>query len=286
MSARSSGRACSPCCRVVADALGAGGGEEAQIEDLIGPLVDEILAVVLVMPDVSVATLQPPTPSPRARQLAAEIPDDANAYHRALKAIAQRRFGDARPLLALAMRNDDAQPLQIRLARALTEMYAGQYGDAAQWYGEVLMDEPDNPTFLCQLSVAWMQAYQFGKAEPLLYQAARVCLEMPPEERDPLLSVCYHLQGVLCIGQGKGYQEAETKCTQAHDLFQKTRGQQHVFVAASLCNHATLYMLQAKYPGAQGLVQRAHSIWSRALGPNDPHLLASLGNLAMLHCAR
>lgn len=254
--------------------------------DLVGPLVEQIVAVALVMPNASVATLQPPIPSLDVRQLAEQIGDDANEYYRGLRAIAHGRYGEARSLLATAMTNDAAKPEQIRIARALNEMYAGRFLDAVQWYDGALQSDPEDPKLLCQMAVAWMFLYQFDKAQPLLAQAEAACQAAGSEGPTVALGICRHLQAIPCIGRGKGYEEAESRCVQAREIFEETCGEQHPLTAASLNNHAVLYLLQAKYPGAEGLVQRAHNIWTRSLGRNDPRLLASLTNLAMLYTTR
>ncbi|MEE8450275.1 MAG: tetratricopeptide repeat protein [Thermoguttaceae bacterium] len=254
--------------------------------DLIGPLAEQIVAVALVMPNTSVATLQRPIPSPGVRQLAWQIGDDANEYYRGVRAIARGRFDEARTLLAEAMGKDAAKPVQIRIARAMNEMYAGRFLDAVQWYDGALQSRPEDPELLCQMAVAWMLLYQFDKAEPLLAQAEAACQAAESEGPNPVLGICRHLQAIPCIGRGRGYEEAESRCVQAREIFEETYGEQHPLTAVSLNNHAILYLLQAKYPGAEGLVQRAHNIWTRSFGQNDPRLLASLTNLAMLYTTR
>ena len=64
---------------------------EPEPVDLVGPLVERILSVALIMPNTSVATLQPPIASPEVRQLAQQINDDANAYYRGLRARSEER---------------------------------------------------------------------------------------------------------------------------------------------------------------------------------------------------
>lgn len=77
-----------------------------------------------------ITQLQIQAPSPRARELAAQIPSNADAYALALKAIAESRFDDARPLLEQAQRDKEVELARIYQARGQTEYYAGQYAKA------------------------------------------------------------------------------------------------------------------------------------------------------------
>ena len=58
----------------------------------------------------------PEEPAPRARELAAQIPDTADAYARALKAIAEQRFDDARRLLGVLGPNRRKYAVQMSLS--------------------------------------------------------------------------------------------------------------------------------------------------------------------------
>ena len=64
---------------------------------------------------------QPQEPSPRAQELAAQIPSDANPYALALKAIAESRFDDARRLLGEAQQAKEVELVRIYQARGETE---------------------------------------------------------------------------------------------------------------------------------------------------------------------
>jgi len=71
--------------------------------------------------------LQTPTPSAHARELAAQIPPDADAYALALKAMAENRPDDARVLLEQAEKASRPEDrTRIYSARGRTELFAGQ----------------------------------------------------------------------------------------------------------------------------------------------------------------
>lgn len=253
------------------------------IEDMARPLAEEIAAVVLVMCEEQVAILQPPIPPQCARQTAMSIDDDqANSYQLGLKAIALGRFDEARHLLAQAMRNDDARPEEIRLARAYNEMYAGRFEDATDRYNDALQKGHEDPLLLCQMAVARMHDGKFDQAEPLVFRALEVCRKSPTEE-DPALAVCLHVQAALHVGLGKDYDQAVLMCLQTRKILEETLDREHPFEAASLNNQATLYLLQAKYEGGHELYRRAGDLWARTVGRHHPYVAASLGNLAVLH---
>ena len=50
----------------------------------------------------------------------------------------------------------------------------------------------------------------------------------------------------------------------------------------SLNNPALLYQAQGHYAKAEPLYQRSLAIWEKALGPEHPHVAASLENCAAL----
>ena len=53
-------------------------------------------------------------------------------------------------------------------------------------------------------------------------------------------------------------------------------------MAQSLNNLAVLYEAQGHYAEAEPFYQRALAIWEKALGPEHPHVAASLENYAAL----
>jgi tetratricopeptide (TPR) repeat protein len=121
-----------------------------------------------------VERFQAQVPSPRARELAAQIPSDADAYALALKAIAESRFDDARVLLAEAQQVKEVELVRIYQARGETEWYAGRYGDAVSWYKKALALNPDDLTLLSATARALLGAGDYAKAEPLFTRALAI----------------------------------------------------------------------------------------------------------------
>jgi tetratricopeptide (TPR) repeat protein len=223
-------------------------------------------------------------PSPRARELAAHIPSDADPYALALKAIAEGRFDDARRLLGEAQKTKEVELMQIYQARAETEMYAGRYGDAVGWYEKALSINPDDARLLGGIGIALVYAGNYVKAESPLRQALAILEKaLGPEHRDVATSL--HNLALLYQAQGR-YADAEPLYQRALAIQEKVLGPEHPDVATSLLNLALLYRAQSRYADAEPLYQRALAIQEKALGPEHRDVATSLHNLALLYQAQ
>jgi tetratricopeptide (TPR) repeat protein len=121
-----------------------------------------------------VERLQAQAPSPRARDLAAQIPLDADPYALALKAIAESRYVDAVSWYRKALSLRPADPgLLNGMASAL--MHAGDYVAAEPLYQQALAiqekalgaDHPDMATSLDNLAALYRREGRYAEAEPL-----------------------------------------------------------------------------------------------------------------------
>jgi len=263
---------------------------QRRIEDLTVPLGQQVVAAVLVLPDATTAVLQPPIIPPHARQLGKLIDqNDRNSYRRGLKAIAEGRFEEARTLLAAAVRNREAQPVQVQIAQAQSDMYAGRFAIAADSYQAALEQgqKPGDPMLLCQAAMAWMQAGRFDRAAPLVAQITQIDQEKLAKQDPCVLAACLHVQALLDAAEGSGYAEAESLCQQTRTILEKSPARHSPFgsalVAASLNNQSILYALRANSAGAIGLNPGARQIWRATLGPNHPQVASGLISLAMIY---
>ena len=279
---------------------------ERKIEDLSAPLSGELMAVVLVMPDGYMATAQPPLVSGRARELAVEVPEDATAYKRAQKAIAEERFGDARELLKSAVEEGQTEAADVSVALGEAELYAYRFDEAIEAFNKALKERPDDLTALCLAGVAAMHASRYEEAERVVDRAMKR-VEGKPKSKSPgrgaeqgaeqgaegeaLRAAVLHLRAVLytiraCLP--KELDEAEQLFDEAKQIQQKEEvlGRQHPYVAATVNNQAVLYQLRAKYQGVEVLHREARNTWRAALGEKHPHVAASLDNLAMFYYVR
>jgi len=152
-------------------------GEIKQDTEKIVSLLEkelELKNTQIVFLQGQIERLQAQEPSPRARELAAQIPPDADPYALALKAIAERRFDDARNLLAEAAKEKEVELARIYEARGQTEVYAGRYAEAVEWYRKALSLRPDDPTFLNGTAFALTYAGQYSEALPLYQRSLAI----------------------------------------------------------------------------------------------------------------
>jgi len=254
------------------------------VEDITFRLTDEIKAVILVMADERVVLPQPPIVPASVRELAARIDEQSDPYLRALKATAEGRFDDARDLLTVAAEKKDADLEKITLARAINEMYAASFPEAAERYKELLIRQPDDTDVLCQAAVARMQAGEFEEAQPLVQHAVEVCQEKLSAD-DEAWAPVLHARAVLLLVRGEALEEAHKAAARSRDIWSEALGTDHRFVAASRNNQAAIYLIQGKHSGAHELYNWARESWTKNLGETHPYVAASLQNLAQLEIA-
>jgi tetratricopeptide (TPR) repeat protein len=201
-----------------------------------------------------VERLQAQAPSPRARELAAHIPSDADPYALALKAMAERRFDDARPLLEKAQRDKEVELARIYQARGQIEYYAGRYAEAVAWYRKAVTLRPTDPNLLTELGVALGQAGRYAEAEPFLQHAFafRVKALGPehPEVATSLgnLALLYHSQGRSA--------EAEPLFKRALMLGERRLGPSHPTVLTILQNYVVHLQHTSRQAEAEPLIAR------------------------------
>jgi tetratricopeptide (TPR) repeat protein len=224
--------------------------------------------------------LQTQEPSPRARELAAQIPADADPYALALKAMAESRFDDARHLLEEAAKDKEVELTRVYEARGRTEIYTGRYADAVGWYRKALSLRPDDPDLLNETALALMYVGQYAEAMPLFQQALTIREKgLGPEHPDVAQSL--NNLAELYRTQGK-YAEAEPLHRRALAIQEQALGPAHPDVARSLNNLAELYRAQGKYAEAEPLYRRALAIDEQALGSAHPNVATVLKNYADL----
>ena len=266
--------------------------QERAIDDLTVSLGEEIVTAVMVVPNGRIAVLAPPVVPPRAVKSAGDIKVNADAYQRGLKAIAEGRNEDAHDLLKTAAEEGKADPVQVQLAQAQNDMYAYRFVDAAKDFESASRQKPDNVMYQLQTAVAWLQAGKAELAEPPLNQAMKTHGQEAAgkgpgkdSERDRELAYCLHVQAALRVAQGKQFAEAEASCSRARVLVETPAPveRDHSFQAASLNNHAVLYLLEGKYPGALNYFEEARYTWARAYGPRHPIMAATSDSQAVLY---
>jgi tetratricopeptide (TPR) repeat protein len=216
-------------------------------------------------------------PSPRARELAAQIPSDADPYALALKAIAEKRFDDARQLLKEAQKAKEIELSRIYEASGQTETFAGHYTDALDSYRKALALKPDDPALMNETAIAFFNAGKYAEAEPLLKRSLAIREKgHGPEHPD----VARSLNNLAEIYRAQGkYAEAEPLYERSLAILEKALGPEHTDVAQSLNNLAALYDVQGKYAEAEPLFKRSLAIREKALGPEHPDVAVVRENL-------
>ncbi len=250
-------------------------GDTAQILKIVHSLEEEFRKQ-LGIKDTQIAFLQGQLgqvqkveePSPRARQLAAQIPADADPYALALKAIAERRFDDARKFLKEAQKTKEIELSRIYEASGQTETFAGHYTDALDWYQKALALGPDDPVLMDQTAVAFLNAGKYAEAEPL-YKRSLAITEKALGPEHPNVANSLNNLAELYRAQGK-YAEAEPLYKRSLAIREKALGPEHPNVANSLNNLAELYRAQGKYAEAEPLYKCSLAITEKALGPEHP----------------
>ena len=265
-------------------------------------------------------------PSSKARQLAAQIPTDADPYALALKAIAENRFDDARKFLKEAQETKVIELSRIYEASGQTEAFAGHYADALDWYQKALALRPDDPALMNETAVAFFNAAKYAEAEPLCKRSLAIYEKaLGPEHpmwlkasttwrrstprrantRRPSLSTSAPLRSMkrrsgrstpMWLRASTTWRRSTaprantrrpSRSTSAPLQSVKRRsGRSTPMWLTSLNNLALLYYAQGKYAEAEPLYQRSLAIWEKALGPEHPDVATSLNNLAALYRAQ
>ena len=96
-----------------------------------------------------------------------------------------------------------------------------------------------------------------------------------------ICSFCPWPNGNLFRDQNK-YKEAANLLNDALAIREKTLGENHPAVAATLNNLAVLYGKRGKYKDAEPLCKRALEIREKVLGSDHPDVAKQLNNLALL----
>jgi kinesin light chain len=87
---------------------------------------------------------------------------------------------------------------------------------------------------------------------------------------------------LLSLRDQNKYKEAANLLNDALAIREKTLGENHPAVAATLNNLAVLYGKRGKYKDAEPLCKRALEIREKVLGSDHPDVAKQLNNLALL----
>jgi len=233
--------------------------------------------------DSTVSSLPPapPEPSEHSRELAEQIPEDADPYSKALKAITNKDLDKARVLLDEAEKNKEEELIKIYETRGLTEYYDGYYAKAAEWFQKLLDFKPDDLYWLHVTTEILNNAGDYETVMPLAEKALKISEKRYGSDHEDVATSLNNL-AELYWHQGL-FEKSELMLERALGIREKVLGAQHPSVATSLGNLGYLYMEQGLYDKAEPLLERALSIREKVLGPQHTHVALSLNHLALLY---
>jgi hypothetical protein len=207
-----------------------------------------------------------------------------------MKALAERRFDDARRLLAAAETSHPAaQPggkeivprWKVVVAEGQNEFFAGRFADAADCFDRARKLQPEAPATICQAAAARFHAGQVQEAGALAAEAMKMAREKPVPD-DLALAAALHLQAAVATIRAEHLDTAEEYNTQAQAIWAEKLGGSSSAAAASQNNQAVLFALRGLYSGADLSQRDAQASWSKSLPAEHPYLAAMAVNRAVL----
>jgi len=227
-----------------------------------------------------VTMLRDITPSDRARQLAQQIPEDAGPYALALKAIAEKRFDDARRLLDKAQEQKELELAEIYRTRGQTELYAGNNKGASEWYKKALALAPDNVDIRREAGLIFLYNAKYDEAETLLRQALKID-EASFGPDDPNVAIRLNNLALLLRVTNR-LTEAESLMDRVVEIMEKSYDPNHPNIAIALNNLAALLVDMNRFAEAEPMMRRALAIDEQSFGKDHPDVARDLNNLAQL----
>lgn len=248
-------------------------------EEIARLLNEEVALAVLVMPDTTLAVMEPPLPPPRAAELAALIPNDADDYARLIKLIAQRKYIEAGGLAENAA-GAQADPAKWALATGQLKVFSGDVPEAIEFFEKASAVGAD-ASAMAQTAVVYALAGNLQKAYVVASQL--VDRARGGQFKDPqALGIGLNVKTAVALSSGR-FPEALALAEESQLTWEALPDS--VFKAASRNNQAVVYaMLPRKYPGAATQFDGALTLWRDFYGTDSVHVAsnqASLGVLAM-----
>jgi tetratricopeptide (TPR) repeat protein len=228
-------------------------------------------------------TTKPPTlnpePSDRARELADKIPDDADPYSRALKAITNKDLDKARELLKEAEKNKEEELVNIYETHGLTEYYDGYYAEAAKWIQKLMHFKPDDLYWLQVITQLHIQAGENESAISSAEKAVKISEDKYGRDHEMVATSLNNMAEVfraLLL-----YDKAEELHQIALSIREQKLGKSHPDVATSLNNLSAVYFDLKRYDEAEHYSLRAIRILEEA-GTNHPNLVTFIMSYAAI----
>jgi tetratricopeptide (TPR) repeat protein len=191
-------------------------------------------------------------PSARAVELAQLIGPNDGPYALGLKAMAERRYDDARGFLAQAEGGStDLRTLYV--ARADLEGYAGAHAEQIKWLDRALQIGPDDPELLIEKGAALMALGKFGEAEAPLQHVVESSADQS------MVALAQDDLGCAYLRQGN-YEKAKVLNDKALETWEKERGPDDGSVGWALTNAAGIEEAAGHGQQAEERLQQALKI--------------------------
>jgi tetratricopeptide (TPR) repeat protein len=250
-------------------------------DEIARTLSEEMLLAVLVMPDTTLAVVEPPLPPPRAAEMATQISNDADGYSRLIKAIAARKYIEA-DALSETISDSAVDPIKLALARGQLKVFTGEYGAAIKFFEQASAGNSDFSA-LAQNAIAHALAGSLQKAYDLASQVLDGARS--GQFKDPhALGVSLNLKTAIALSSGR-FPEALSLAEESQLSWEAAPDSP--FKAASRNNQAVVYaMLPKKYSGAATQFDGALTLWRDFYGANSAHVASNQANLGVLAIAQ
>lgn len=250
-------------------------------EEIARLFSDEVSLAVLVMPNTSLAVIEPPLPPPRAAELARFISNDADDYSRLIKAIAERKYIEA-DALSRSAANSQADPLKVAIASGQSKVFAGEYAAAIEHFEKAIAAGGD-ASVLAQTAVVYALAGNVRKS----YEIASRLLDGVRSGRfnNPnALGMSLNLKAAIAVSFGR-FPEALSLAEESQLHWEAAADSP--FKAASRNNQAVVYaMLPKKFSGAETQFDGALTLWRDYYGADSAHVASNRANLGVLAFAQ
>jgi len=233
---------------------------------------------------------QVPQRTQEAKDLAAQIEDDAGPYALALKAIATGNTEEAdelldqtQGLLDTVQEQKDKAQAKIYMARMQNASYAGRPQDALEYCDRLATVAGDDSGIMNNIATVYFENARYVEAEPLMARALKID-EASLGKDHP--DVARDLNNLAQLYQATNrLKEAEPLIQRVVEILENPGGQPLSNYAGALNNLAQLYKASNRLKEAEPLMQRALKIDEAASGKDHPQVAIRLNNLAQLYKA-
>ncbi|MDY7109117.1 MAG: tetratricopeptide repeat protein [Planctomycetota bacterium] len=131
------------------------------------------------------------------------------------------------------------------------------------------------------IAIAFLRIGEYGRAEPHLERALRICRRELTEEHEETLTIMIDL-GALYWALGR-YRDSEQLFREAVEISRRIHGEEHEQTMLTMTNLAAVYKALDRFQEAESVCRRVLDLERRVLGDDHKRTLTTATNLASLH---